>query len=273
MIHSATPVDPAWLALRGPADDRARSATGGALADELARWLQRRQRDMPARLVDVGAGTGAGALWLRRRMRLPQQWRLLDHDPDLLALAQPVRLGWAEPVVADLAQLPRLLAQDPADALTCQALLDLLTADACRALIDAAIPCHAAVLAGLTVTGEVRLSPAHGDDAAVLAAFNSHQQRAGRLGPTAGSFTARTLRSHGYTLLSARTPWRLGPPEEELLSAWLAGYAQAAAEQVRADQGPIARWLAARLQDARRGRLVVSVGHVDLLGLPPTPEQ
>lgn len=269
MNAAASPVTPGWLALRGPADARARTDGGSRLAAELAQFLRTRIRGQrPARLVDVGAGTGAGAAWLRERIPLAQEWRLLDHDPALLALAPPVAHGWARPVAADLEGLPALLAAEPADALTCQALLDLLDDRGIRAILEPAIASGAAVLCALTVTGKVRIAPRHRDDGLVGAAFNAHQRRAGRLGPDAASAAGTLLHAAGYAVTEAATPWRLDAAEPDLVATWLAGRAAAAADQAPADAGRIAAWLAERLALLRQGRLRAIVEHADILGVP-----
>ncbi|WP_347352892.1 hypothetical protein [Intrasporangium sp.] len=304
-----TRVDPGWLALRGPADFRARTECAAGLAEALGRWLCRRRPADPARLVDVGAGTGAGAAWLRPRLGLPlerQRWWLVDHDPDLLARAEPVAQGWAVPVVADLAQpvgvpvvadlaqpvgVPAAadLAVPPAadvyvpavadldvpvgqtvDAVTCQALLDLLTPREVHALVGPAVDSQAAVLAGLTVTGRVDLRPVHPADELVGEAFNAHQRRADRLGPDAGEFVADLLRDRDYAVTVVATPWCLREPDRELAEAWLCGRAEAAVEQQPRDAARIEAWLADRLSWARSGRLDAEIGHVDVLGLPPS---
>lgn len=271
MTAPATRVDPAWLSLRGPADARARTAHGEAMVADLSRHLLGRfaGAGRAVRLIDVGAGTGAGAAWLRWRLPVAQSWRLLDRDAALLAAAPPVAHGWARPVVADLADLPGLLADRPADVVTCQALLDLLTADQVDALLRPAALSGAAVLLSLTVTGRVALSPHHPADEVVNRAFNAHQHRSGRLGPEAGDRAAAVLRRHGYTVTAVATPWRLGRADRELTAAWLRGRAEAAIEQSPPDAGRISGWLDRRLTAAARGDLVATIGHVDVLGLPP----
>lgn len=266
-----TRVDPGWLALRGPADARARAAHAEALVADLASHLLARFAgvERAVRLVDVGAGTGAGAGWLRWRLPVAQSWSLIDRDADLLASASPVLDGWAHPVVAEVADLPGLLARRPADVLTCQALLDLLTGQEIDALLAPAAAAGAAVLLSLTVTGRVTLGPRHPDDDLVAGSFNAHQHRSGRLGPEAGDHAAAVLRRYGYAVTAVATPWRLGPADRDLTAAWLLGRAEAATEQSPGDAGPIARWLDHRLAAARRGELVATVGHVDVLGIPP----
>lgn len=263
-----SPVTADWLALRRPADAMARDESAGALAEDLDGFLRGRRGHRAARLIDVGAGTGSGAAWLRPRLGLPQQWLLLDRDPALLAAAPPVADGWAETMVADLADLHRVLASKPADAITCQALLDLLTADEIRGIVESAVDARAAVLASLTVTGVTAIEPAHRADGVVEASFNAHQQRFGRPGPDAGRLLDSLLTELGYRVTAATTTWRLGSGAAELTRQWLEGRASAAVEQSPADAAVIGDWLAARLADLRAGRLRAEVGHVDILGLP-----
>ena len=267
---SAARVDPVWLALRADAD-RAARASADPLAAALARHLAARLADhpRPARLVDVGAGTGAGAAWLRPRLPLAQDWRLVDNDGDLLRAASPVLEGWARPVPADVCDLPALLADEPADAVTCQALLDLLTADEVHHMVDPAARAGSAAFFGLSVTGLVRLTPPHPDDGAIGEAFNAHQRRGGRLGPDAAAHASRMLRRHGYRVTEIATDWLLDATRIELTVAWLRGRAAAAAEQVPVLADRITRWLGERVAAAQRGDLTASVRHVDVLGIPP----
>src|SRR3954469_19825963 len=68
-----------WLALREQADSAARSveltrAVGAALREE-----------RPLRILDLGGGTGSNVRYLSPRLPVPQQWLVVDRDPDLLA--------------------------------------------------------------------------------------------------------------------------------------------------------------------------------------------
>src|SRR5882724_845129 len=79
-----------WLALREPADLRARERS---LADR----LRRRFAAYPSlRVIDLGCGTGSNlravAPWLGRQ----QAWRLVDHDPALLREAARRLSSWAD---------------------------------------------------------------------------------------------------------------------------------------------------------------------------------
>jgi hypothetical protein len=270
----ANGVDPDWLDLRGPADVRARATYAADLTALLNTYLSHAllDDDGVVRLVDVGAGTGTGAGWLRDRLPWEQDWRLVDHDPRLLAVAPATGEGWARVVVADVADLPALLADEPAHVVTCQALLDILTAEEADAVIAPAVASGAALLLSLNVTGEVEISPPHPDDALVADAFDAHQRRAGRLGPDAGAYAARVLHEHGYDVTTAATSWHLDAAESALARVWLEGRATAAAEQ-RPDQAErIGRWHRDRDRLARHGGLTADVGHVDVLGLPARRE-
>jgi hypothetical protein len=269
---SGAGVDPGWLRLRGPADARARTAYATGLTAALTEHLGRRgfPNGVPVRLLDVGAGAGAGVRWLSPRLPFEQDWRLVDHDPRILATA-PTAGHRGRAVVAGVDELPRLLADEAAEVVSCQALLDVLTVQDAETLVEAAVSCGSAVLLALNVTGAVELSPGHPDDDLVRAAFDAHQRRAGRLGPDAGQHVTQVLARHGYDVTVTATPWHLGPADSALTRAWLRGRAEAALEQEPGQHDRITRWQRSRDATARRGGLDVVVGHVDVLGLPPDP--
>jgi hypothetical protein len=269
MTATARRVDPGWLALRRVADGRAREATAHSLVAALQGYLEVRAERGAVELVDVGAGTGAGAAWLSARIRLAQRWRLVDIDPALLSAASPVAGARAEPIAADVSHFGRLLEHRPADAVTCQALLDLLPQRDLRSVLAPAIACRAAVVASLTVTGVTRLSPRHGDDALVAEAFNAHQQRSGRFGPRATTHAAAILAAAGYAVTTAGTPWLLAGADRALIETWLDGRAAAAADQRPRYHQRITRWLKDRRASAAHGDLRVTVDHLDVLALPP----
>lgn len=265
----ATRVDPDWLALRGPADTRARTANTMLLVRRLADHLAASGPvSGPARLVDVGAGTGAGAGWLRARLPLAQQWRLVDPDPDLVTTAVGPADGWARAIVAGVAELPALLVEEPADAVTCQALLDILTQPEVDTLLSAAAGSRAALLLSLSVTGEVDLTPPHPEDALVGEAFNAHQHRGRRLGPDAGGYAEEVLARSGYDVTTAASPWRLGTTDRDLLRSWLRGRAEAAAEQRPKLADRFRQWLHDREAAVDAGGLHAVVGHLDVLAIP-----
>ncbi|GAA2078059.1 hypothetical protein GCM10009840_11170 [Pseudolysinimonas kribbensis] len=264
-------VTPDWLALRGPADDAARSA---ALAARAARLLPAG----PLEVHDLGSGTGAMMRWLAPRLPGPQTWVLHDGDPGILA---HVGSGFARdadgrPVTVRTSVEP-LAELDPAAIagaalVTASALLDVVTADEARRIVAACVASRAPALFSLSVTGRIDLHPVHPLDAELEAAFDEHQRRiaAGRrlLGPDAGPTIARLFADAGWPTRAERTPWRLGPADAALVEAWLDGWIVAAVEQRPELSAAAIPYRARRLAQLAAGALRVDVHHEDLLAWP-----
>lgn len=261
-----------WLALRTPADDRARSAALIALvAARLA---------PPLALCDLGAGTGATLRALAPHLPTPQRWRLVDADAALLAEAERRFGETARPGIAMATRRADLLA-DPAPwppapspeapaLVTASALFDLTSAAWIARFAAACAAARVPVLAMLTYDGHLAADPVHALDAPMREAFNRHQQGEKSFGKAAGPDAPATLAAafaaHGYRVEERSTPWLLTAERDgELIAATLEGWAQAARELTPADTGEIDAWLAARLADTQR----LEVGHRDQLFLPP----
>jgi SAM-dependent methyltransferase len=260
------PIEAGWLALREPADARARDRAAGTLLPPLTEHLSARADGL--RIVDLGAGTGANLRWLAPRLPHPesQHWTLVDHDPSLLARC-PVS---ATAVRADVTDLTRLLADlGGADLITTAALLDLLDLSQLETIVDAVVEARIPALFTLSVTGEALLDPADPQDGPLAAAFDAHQRREARPGPDAAAVVAGLFRECGWSVQEARTAWELTSDDESaLVSAWLDGRVEAVVEH-QPDLAPVAeRWLARRRAQLAAGQLAAVVGHVDLLALP-----
>jgi methyltransferase family protein len=265
-----SPVTPDWLALREPADAAARA---GDLADRLCGWLRARPPADPIVVRDLGCGTGSMARWLARRLPGPQHWMLHDRDPALLVRAMvdmPAGIT-AEPRPGDLTDLDA--AQLAGTTLvTASALLDVLTADEVERLAAACAVAGCPALLSLSVTGSVLLTPTDPLDSAFAAAFDAHQRRTvdGRrlLGPDSAPAAAAAFDRHGYAVVRAPSPWRLGPGDEALIEEWMRGWLAAACEHRPELATEADAYLHRRLSAAGRGGLRVVVGHADLLALP-----
>lgn len=265
----------AWLELREPADAAARAA---ALLDPLCDHLEG-QGPEPIQVWDLGSGTGAMARWLAPRLPRGQRWVLHDRDPDLLAHAASYGAlvaadGSPVTVVTRLRDITGVRAVDLAGVslLTASALLDLLTGDEVDRLAAACVEAGVAVLFTLSVTGQVRLSPADPLDARIGVAFNEHQRRlVGRrrlLGPDAAGVTVAAFRRRGARVRQQASPWRLGADHPDLLAQWLRGWVGAACEQRPGLSAVADDYLRRRLAAAADGALSAVVGHRDLLVLP-----
>lgn len=276
--------DARWLALREKVDHRSRSA---ALASALRAWLETRDA-APARLVDLGCGTGSDIRYLAPRLGIAQRWLGIDDDDALLRdLEQSVREGVGneaaasgEVVVqtrrANLAQGSPGFADLAPHAFVASALLDLVSHAWLQALVARARACGAATLFALSYDGRIDASPAHAGDATVLAAFNGHQRRdkgfGPALGPRACEAIAEALESADYAVRRERTDWRLDASHADdapLMLPLLDGIAAAACEQLPAERDAIDAWLAARRVQCLAGALRLTIGHEDTLGLPP----
>lgn len=247
---------PGWLELREPADAEARDA---ALLEPLRDHLPAG----PLVIRDLGCGTGSNRRWLAPRLPSPQRWIMHDRDPELLARAAAD--GECETRLGDFTTLR---ADDLAETslITASAVLDVLTEPQVdrlmRVIAEASVP----ALFTLTVAGEVELAPSDRLDAEVADAFNQHQHRGGRLGPDAVTVAADALHAGGCTVLSGRSPWRLGAAHRELTAQWLHGWCAAAAEELPGLA--LDEYLQRRVDAVEAGTLRVVVQHVDLLALP-----
>ena len=271
---------PDWLVLREAADHRSRA---GALVDRLrAEWRARRW----ARIVDLGSGTGSNLRYLAPRLPGPQQWMLVDHDAELLARAAAAGTSAeVRRVNGDLAAAG-LQAVAQADLATCSALLDLVTEDWLERLARACRAAGCGAYLALTYDGVMKWSAAGrggngpaaaGDpeDAAIRDAVNAHQRRergrATALGPAAAAAAETRFRAAGYRTWRLPSPWRLGPDDRALALALIDGWEHAALDlSPRAARARRVRaWAERRRQTAVAGCFELTVGHQDLLALPP----
>ena len=271
-----------WLALRETADLRARNAMVRAAA--MAPFKHR----SAVTIVDLGCGTGANLRALAMHLPAVQRWRLVDHDPALLAAARAALRLWADrseeradglvldksgrriDVVfapADLATGCDAVLAEPADLVTAAAFFDLVSQAWIEAFCDALARHALPLYAVLTYDGREEWSPPHPADAAMRAAFHSHQSRDKGFGPAAGPTAAASvqaaLRREGYEAISGPSPWRLGADDAMLIAALADGAAAAVAETMLVASADCAAW-----RQARVAASACTIGHVDLFARP-----
>ncbi|WP_326540860.1 class I SAM-dependent methyltransferase [Pseudorhodoferax sp.] len=288
-----------WLALREPFDRAARAAADAALD-----WpaLTTRLRaglapDAPLAVLDLGCGTGANLREIAPRLGGTQHWRLVDHDPALLAAAPAALARWArdrglqahaeaarlriagaglqvvaEFCHADLAHGLDALGFDGVQLVTASALLDLVGADWLAALVARCHGAGAAVCWALNVDDRLAWQPPDADDAMVQALFQAHQRRDKGFGPalggTAAALAVQALHAAGYRTVQARSDWcidgRRGPDAQAMWRAMVEGMGVAATEQAPEQAVRVRAWQARRL--AQAGQAQLHVGHVEVLG-------
>jgi SAM-dependent methyltransferase len=265
-----------WLALREPFDHAARSV---ALARQLAACLSRRPR-----FLDLGSGTGSMFRFLAPIIARGQDWLLVDADAALLDEAFGRTAAWArrrgfaatapgdELLVSTPHGLWRMRVQNAslpeaadADAIVCSALLDLVSASwLARLCCSLKVP----FLACLTVDGRDVWRPQHPYDALVRTAFRCDLRRDKGFGPALGITAPRALAACGVVTASAPSDWRIPRTALRMQRALIDGTAEAARRASPARADAITAWQEARLRQAMRGRLAITIGHRDILALP-----
>lgn len=249
-----------WLALREPADHAARDsglllAAAAAVNDAAAPVI-----------VDLGCGTGSTVRALAPHLDVPVRWRLVDNDTNLLdQAAQEAGKGVTlhQIDLRDLDALPF----DGAALVTASALLDLCSrewvARLAARLAALGIPFYAA----LNYDGRMTWLPDDAQDAAVTAAFNTHQRGDKGFGPALGPDSANDIAGifadAGFDVVQADSPWMLGAAQADLQKPLLDGIATAATEAGFHGASP---WLERRI--AALSGTQSMVGHRDLLALP-----
>lgn len=272
-----------WLALREPADHRARDR---ALAEKLAAHLASHPMQ---RVLDLGCGSGSNLRALAPILGARQEWTLVDYDPALLAAARDALRAWADTSTttndalvltkqgkevsvrfrqADLSQGLASLLTDTPHVVTASALFDLCSAAFIAQAAHEIAHSGAAFYTVLTYDGIEHWEPPHPADDAVLSAFIAHQKTDKGFGISAGPDAPDALADHfrreGYAVVEVSTPWQLAASRDRALMNELAkGIAAAARETGRCDPALVEAWLAARAQATH-----ANIGHRDVLALP-----
>jgi hypothetical protein len=283
-----------WLQCRAPFDEAARSSD---LARRFAAALENAPA-APRRILELAAGSGAGFMALAPVVAVDQEWVSIDQDSSLLTAQSAAISRWAEckgwrcrrsdtalsvetpsgrwlvrPEKLDLAASLEHVDLSACHGITTSAFLDLVSAAwldrLCGMLTARPLP----LLAALTVDGQRLWHPPLPGDRRVHAAFMQHQSRDKGFGPalggTASGYLARALAARGYEVRTARSDWRIGCEQREMLSRLVADAAAIACDTMPAAATEVADWRAERIAQVATRRLTMLVGHVDLLALPP----
>jgi hypothetical protein len=212
----------------------------------------------------------------------PQDWTLVDHDQHLLDAATGLdAVNRVSRVGADLSDLSCLDIAG-ADVVTGSALLDLVSEDWLRLLVDECCRGSCRVLFALTYDGSIDWrAPAgrdahEGDDELVRGLANRHQRNdkgfGPALGPTSGAVAQTLFEQAGYRTWLVPSPWVLTSADARLARTLVEGWKAAAsssglgAEDVDLDR--IRAWASRRFDAIALGDFELRVGHVDLLAMP-----
>ena len=254
---------PDWLALREPADRRARSTrVTRAVADALP-------RDRAIDVLDLAAGIGSNERYLREYFRTPQTWLLVDHDAALLEVARERADHGMTTCLADLSSIgDRADLFRGRDLVTASAFLDLVSDAWLRAMLACCREACAAVLFALTYDGRMVCRPTEPEDDLVRDLVNRHQRTdkgfGAALGPDAAQRASELLESLGYHVVRDPSDWVIGPDADELQHQLIEDWAQAAAAVAPSEIDAIDGWRRRRLAHAWEGRSEIVVGHEDV---------
>ena len=289
-----------WLLLRYDADRDARSQAVESLVHEHVE-----DRDL-VRVLDLGAGAGAGLIYLAPRLPVPrQEWTLIDRDP---ALAERVRTGVGmfqrripgiehrvdeilfddnhvtyQTLSSDFLSPACPIYDQPVDLVVAHALFDLRSADELDRFLALAMSrwhdAQPAFYFTIHLDHGFALTPEHPDDDRVRALFHAHMQRPqsfGRaLGPDSASVLLTSLRAVGLEVVHAPSPWRIGARETAFLQANLDFVEDAARDMIvdgdtfmRMDE--LERWLAQRRDAIAAEALTMEIAHQDIWATWPT---
>lgn len=271
---------PEWLALREPADQRARN---NGVSQAVQAWFALRDA---VKVTDLGAGTGANLRAVAPLLPDNQHWTLVDSDKALLALARMRLSAWGDAARDDGERLILTkgtatltvdfknlnLAKDlnaalasGADFVTASALFDLVSPAFITRLGHKLADMRAAFYAVLTYNGVERWSPHRPADNQVTAAFLRHMQTDKGFGPAAGHMApahlADQFRLNGYTVIEGESPWQLGHTDRLLIEELISGHAMAALETKAVDAATVTNWVKVK-------RAGASIGHTDIFAAP-----
>jgi SAM-dependent methyltransferase len=230
----------------------------------------------PARILDLGAGTGSNLRYLAPRLPSSQQWLLIDRDPFLLDQAKRRPVAWpagtegeVRTSILDLAAFdhPEIFADR--DLVTASALLDLVSATWLDELAARCRDAGAAALFALTYNGQSRCSPVEPEDEEIRTLMNRHQRTDKGLGgaaagPDAIDCAERSFAANGYQVARETSDWTLGPDQRELQQQLFLGWASVAMELEPGRQVAYGHWLSRRLDHLEAGHSRTLVGHEDL---------
>ena len=273
-----------WLALREPADHRARDI---ALQSIVIHDLERlaRMRAGPLKLVDLGSGSGSNLRALAPLLPETQHWTLVDYDPALLEAARAACILWADQVISNddslkliknnkhitihfrcenLSSNIEAVLAESADLITAAAFFDLVAEQWLERFCGLlSTPLYTV----LTYNGIEHWTPPEPSDAAMLKAFHAHQQTdkgfGAAAGPTAAGVMEKLLRARGFAVSNASSPWQLDSKDRSLIEQLATGSAGAVRDTGLVSREDVEAWQRSRCQAT-----TCEIGHTDLYARP-----
>ncbi|MGE0445257.1 MAG: cyclopropane-fatty-acyl-phospholipid synthase family protein [Vicinamibacterales bacterium] len=281
-----------WLALREAADFASRS-------ERLTRLVAGHLgTSVPARILDLGTGTGSNLRYLLEHLPRQQHWTVVDRDPAVLGHLQARTASWAAargysvagtsdgfviagkglecqvtPRQQDLGSVDDATLFEGEHLVTASALLDLVSPAWLNTVARHCRSAGAAALFTITYDGRSPCAPSDPDDDIVRELFNRHQRTDKGLGgpaagPDAAALAAAVFEEAGFRVEREHSDWVIEPSEQELQKQLIIGWASAATEMAPEIATQIANWRLRRLHHVAAGDSLIVVGHEDLFAAP-----
>lgn len=256
--------DSEWLALREPADTRARDL---ALITAAGRDLTIHNAPL---VCDLGAGTGAGMRAFAPHFPGDASWLLVDGDQACLEIAAKEPGFMIATKQVDLSRDLRPWSSETR-LVTTTALLDLASASWIASLVSGLAEASLPFLACLSFDGRLLFSPTHPLDEGIANGFAAHQQTDKGLGgpasgPNAASVLIGALKRQNYKVDHGDSAWALTRETDgPLIKVLIEGIARAAAQSGAITPVQAETWLAHRQHSLE----AVLVGHLDVYAMPP----
>ncbi len=257
-----------WLDLREPIDHAARNEE---ITSALCHYFL---NDEKLTIADIGGGTGSTLRALQPIMPQSIHWHILDNDTDLIEVAK--RKSSTDSTSYTYSDLANSIAPvfDPIpNLITTSAFLDLVSMTWLEILVSEITSRKLPFYSALSYDGRINCAPAHPADTSIIHAFNLHQKTdkgfGAALGPDAASVTGNLFRNAGYTVFEGPSDWNAGATHAAFQRQLLEGWCNATCEISPDKKSIFIDWHAARMTDIDSGKLNVTVGHQDLLAVPP----
>lgn len=270
-----------WLALRHPADLRARHIP---VINDFIHWIRAKERvDTPLILADIGAGTGATVAAFETQTQVESQWHLFDVDANLLKVAkerfgpeqilETCTLDFGSSVMPVLDHLSK--AERPIGGLTCSALLDLVSEDWIDDLVDRLAEKGLPFYGALSFDGRMSITPTNGGTGKIFVAVREHQGGdkgfGPALGPKAGAHAIERFKAKGFLVKEGPSDWVIHSDEREFALELIKGWHHAACEILTSEKAELDEWLQYTEATLSGDHWQIMVGHVDFCALPPKP--
>ena len=282
-----------WLSHRFACDAAARhAATERQFLDFFA------QHQTTLRLVDLGSGTGANFRYYFERIPHPQSWTLIEQDPALseacrvslrqfadergytweeedgqLRINKPGQTATVSLVSGRIEQVEQLTDLTQTDAITANAVFDLLSFEQFDTLVGKLIQYEVCLLATLNYY-ETSFLPFAEEDHRFLRLYHTHMKRPQPFGMAMGADCSEEmldlLEQHPMAVAQGGSQWHL-KKHHSTMHHYLLHFMENALHELNlsaAERQGFDQWFEEKRQLSRERKLEIIVDHSDIFAYP-----